>query len=408
MFPTNGAATAILCAVLIVGVAFGVSGESVARASPPESNALRLKATLQKDLDDYLAARSAKEHLSSLSLAVSFGKDRPSILAAAGMTRYDGGARAVPADLYQIGSNSKAFTAVAVLQLAAEGRLSIDAPIGDYLPQYPAYGKLTLRQLLNMTGGLESYDNTPSWERSYADDPASDVSADTLIRLVYPSLKFPPGTKYFYSNTGYLLAQEVVAARSRSGSYEKELARIFASVGLKATYYSSNVYPATIAQRVVAGYYENNDAGFGRFLGKDMSRYSLSWAQGAGAIVSTPEDLATWVRTLYRSGTLLPPAQKKALLSLISIETAKPLARPTANDPAAFGLGVARRFDPKLGTFWFYQGETLGFRAAHLYFPKSGLVVCLFANSRPKESDSKLQSLFATIYASIKSSGQIR
>jgi D-alanyl-D-alanine carboxypeptidase len=55
-----------------------------------------------------------------------------------------------------------------------------------------------------------------------------------------------------------------------------------------------------------------------------------------------------------------------------------------------------------MGTFWFYQGETLGFRAAHLYFPSSGLAVAVFANSRPVESESQIAQLFAQLYATIK------
>ena len=101
----------------------------------------------------------------------------------------------------------------------------------------------------------------------------------------------------------------------------------------------------------------------------------------------------------------MPAKQKSELLRLVSTKTAKPLSKPTADDPSGFGLGVAERYDPKLGTFWFYQGETLGFRAAHLYFPDSGLVVAIFANSRPIEKESKLQQLFATVYATIKANG---
>jgi D-alanyl-D-alanine carboxypeptidase len=231
-------------------------------------------------------------------------------------------------------------------------------------------------------------------------------SADALIRLVYPKIRFKPGAKYYYSNTGYLLAQEVVAARSTSKSFEKEIARIIASVDLKNTFYTSHLFPPPIARRVVAGYYGNDDPGFRQFLGKDMSRYSLSWAQGAGAIVSTPEDLAIWARALYGGTTLLPQTQQRELTSLISVKTASALAAPTKADPAGFGLGVAERFDPKFGTFWFYQGETLGFRAAHLYFPNADIVVCLFANSRPLESTSKLQSLFGAIYAHLKAAGK--
>ncbi|MGH7728876.1 MAG: serine hydrolase domain-containing protein [Vulcanimicrobiaceae bacterium] len=363
-----------------------------------------LKAALQRDLDAYLKERSSAEHLSALSLAVSLASDRLTLEVTAGTTTYGGRTPVVPSNLFQIGSNTKAFTGVAILQLEAQGRLSIDAPLGAYLPEYPAYRKLTLRRLLNMTSGLDSYDNTPAWERLFADNPSAQVSTDALIRLVYPQIKYPPGSRYAYSNTGYLLAQEVVAARSPLHSYAAEIARIAAGAGLHDTFYSSHLYPPAIARRVVAGYYENDDAGFGKFLGKDMSGYSLSWAQGAGSMVSTPADLVSWARALY-GGKLLPPKQQRELLSLISIKTGKPLRVPTAADPAGFGLGVAERYDPKLGTFWFYQGETLGFRAAHLYFPATGLVVALFANSRPVESKSKLPQLFATIDATLKANG---
>lgn len=386
----------------VAALVVGLPSLSVAQSLPAPADAAALKAALQHDLDAYLKERGAKEHLSSLSLSVSLDKAQPAINLTAGTTRYGSGPPVTPAALYQIGSNTKAFTAVAVLQLESQGRLSIDAPIGTYLPQYPAYAKLTLRRLLNMTGGIESYDNTPAWEHMYVKDPKADVVSDTLIRLVYPKFKSTPGAKYSYSNTGYLLAQEVVAARSESKSFAVEIARIIESVGLKDTFYTSHLYPAPIAKRVVAGYYENDDAGFGKFIGKDMTPYSLSWAQGAGSIVSTPEDLTVWARALYQGTTLLPEKQHKELLSLISIKTAKPSPKATAADPAGFGLGVAERFSPAFGAFWFYQGETLGFRAAHLYFPDSDLVVAIFANSRPVEKNSNLQQLFSTVYATIK------
>jgi len=366
-----------------------------------------LPANLHRELSNYLRERGAKEHLSALSMTVSLDRSRPAINAVAGTTTYGGSTRATPASLFQIGSNTKAFTAVLVLQLEAQGRLSIDAPIGEYLPQYPAYRHLTLRRLLNMTSGLESYDNTPQWERGYVEHPKANLSADALIRMVYPEIRFAPGTKYYYSNTGYLLAQEIVAARSKSHNFDAEMARLIASAGLKNTYYTSTVYPPAVASRVVAGYYENNEPGLRAMLGKDISGSSLSWAQGAGSMVSTAEDLTRWARELYAGTRLLPAKQRRELFALVSTRTAKPIETVSAKDPSGFGLGVAQRYEPNLGTFWFYQGETLGFRAAHLYFPKSGLVVAIFANSRPTESQSKLQELFATVYKTIESSTKV-
>ncbi|HKU80607.1 MAG TPA: serine hydrolase domain-containing protein [Candidatus Tumulicola sp.] len=391
------------CVAAAAVVALALAPAARAQTVPVRT---KLRAALQRDLTQYLQDRGAAEHLSSLSLSVSLAKGDAPIDVTAGTTRFGGGAPVTPASLYQIGSNTKAFTAVAVLQLEAQGRLSIDAPISRYLPQYPAYGKLTLRQLLNMTGGIPTYDDSPAWYAMYLRDPKADVSADRLIRLVYPKFQSRPGTKYAYSNTGYLLAQKVVDARSASHSFSAEMARIIRSAGLQHTYYTSNLYPAAIARRVVAGYYENADPGFESLMGKDVSQDSLSWAQGAGSIVSTPEDLTVWARALYQGTALLPPKQKAELLSLISTKTAKPIPRTSSTDPAGFGLGVAQRHTASFGTFWFYQGETLGFRAAHLYFPSSGLVVAIFANSRPVEKDSHLSTLFEKVYATIQAAQQ--
>lgn len=390
-------AVAAVCLVALAGTAApGLSASSAA------GTRAALTQALQRDLTGYLTKYGAIEHVSALSLAVSLKAGTDPIDVVAGTTLYGGGPKATPSDLYQIGSNTKAFTSVAVLQLEAQGRLSIDAPIGTYLPQYPAYAKLTLRRLLSMTGGIETYDDTSAWYRMFANAPMRYTPADQLIRLIYPRIKWTPGTKYSYSNTGYLLAQEVVAARSKSHSFSVEIARIIAAAGLKNTYYANNFYPESVARRVVAGYYENDDPGFEKFHGKNVTPYTVSWAQGAGSIVSTPEDLTVWARAIYQGNALLPERQKRELMSLISTETAKPVAAVDAGTPSAFGLGVAQKYDKNLGSFWFYQGETLGFRATHLYFPDSGLVVAIFANSRPVEKNSHMLELFGQIYRSIK------
>ena len=396
-----------LVANLLLVAALVAPSIAAAQSSDASAGTAKLKAALQQELVAYLKDRGVKEHLSSLSLTVSSKKGAAPINVVAGTTTYGGKTPVTPLSLYQIGSNTKAFTAVAILQLEAKGRLSIDAPLGKYLPQYPKYANLTLRRLLDMSAGIQSYDNTPAWTKMYTSDPMADVPANTLIRLVYPQVKSTPGSEWFYSNTGYLIAQEVVDKLSDSKSYAKEIARIVASVGLKNTFYTSHLYPAPIAARVVAGYYENDDAGFEKFLGKNMTPYSLSWAQGAGAIVSTPEDLTVWARALYDNSSLLPDKQRAELKTLISTKTAKPLDGATADDPGAFGLGVAQRYMAGLGAFWFYQGETLGFRAAHLYFPDTGLVVAVFANSRVVEKQSHTPQLFEAIFKTIKTNGKL-
>ena len=401
------AGAAALAFVLSLSLAASAAADQPATpagllVTPAPMSDAAIAVALQTDLNDYLKAHKESEHVSASSLTVSLKGDTSFINVAAGTTEYGGTTNLPDHSLWQIGSNTKAFTAVAVLQLEAQGLLSIDAPIGTYLPQYPKYAKLTLRRLLNMTSGLESYDNLPAWYKMYVKNPMANVAADTLIKLVYPDVKSEPGTAYSYSNTGYLIAQEVVAARSKSKNFATEIDRIIASAGLKHTYYTSHLYPSAVAKRVVSGYYENDDPGFGTLIGRDVTPWSLSWAQGAGSIVSTPEDLTIWARALYAGTKLLPAKQKAELMTLVSTKTGKDLPKPVEGDAAGFGLGVAERYDKGLGTFWFYQGETLGFRAAHLYFPASGLVIALFANSRPIEKESELQQLFGIIDATIK------
>lgn len=102
----------------------GLPTMGVAQSAPKPATTAALKAALRNDLNVYLKNRSAKEHLSGLSLSVSYGRGQAPINVTAGTTRFKG-APVTPTSLYQIGSNTKAFTAVAILRLEAQGRLSI-------------------------------------------------------------------------------------------------------------------------------------------------------------------------------------------------------------------------------------------------------------------------------------------
>ena len=133
---TRGKLTAAVaaCAPLSAGALLSASAASAA-AAPPGQAGPTLRAALRRDLSDYLTARRTAEHISAVSLRVTFAGRRPAISLADGTTRYDGGPPVTTRALWQIGSNTKAFTAVILLQLEAEGRLSINDQIGTWLPQ---------------------------------------------------------------------------------------------------------------------------------------------------------------------------------------------------------------------------------------------------------------------------------
>ena len=143
-----------------------------------------------------------------------------------------------------------------------------------------------------------------------------------------------------------------------------------------------------------SGYFFSHDAdnaGLAPLLGQDVRDDSVSWMQGAGAIVSTPEDLTHWCRALY-SGPILAPKQRAELFTLVSLRTGKPIATTTASEPRGFGLGVAQMTMPQLGTVWFYEGMTLGYRMIHIYFPKQDAVIAFGLNSQPDSNRTSRKS----------------
>jgi D-alanyl-D-alanine carboxypeptidase len=354
-----------------------------------------------------MSSRSSAEHISTLSMTVSFRGQPQDINVAVGTTQYGGGSAVTPSNLFQIGSNTKAFTAVAILQLEAAGVLSIDDTVGKWLPQYPQWSNATIQQLLNMTSGIPTYDATSAWEADYSSNPMIESTPAQLAAYVYPTSKVP-GAGWEYSNTGYILAQMIVDEASQSKSYQTELNRIVAAANLNDTYYQPYFYPQSVTQRLVSGYEVNtDDPGLSKLLGMDTSGFSLGWTQAAGGIISTPEDTTKWVRALFE-GNVLPPKQLKELESLVAIPSGQPIPQTSSANPQAFGLGVFQITDPVLGLYWAYQGSTLGYRATYMYFPSSGLIISIFTNSQPSAAQNKLiANLFPSVYATLKASGRI-
>jgi D-alanyl-D-alanine carboxypeptidase len=171
-------------------------------------------------------------------------------------------------------------------------------------------------------------------------------------------------------------------------------------------WYRVDKYPPWVTSREPAGYFFNRTAPtIPQLLGKDVSRTTLSWARGAGGIIGTTHDMTVWEQALYHA-RLLPPQQQRELLSLVSVKNGKPIKHTTPADPEAFGLGVAQMTNPKLGRFWFYEGETLGFRTLHFYLPKSGLIMALGLNSAP--TVDHVGALAIAVYDTLVAHGVIR
>jgi D-alanyl-D-alanine carboxypeptidase len=369
-----------------------------------------LRTGLKSDLSNYLASRAATEHISAISLSILLPGGKSNINVTAGTTQYNrSGIPVTPSSLYQIGSITKSFTAATILQLEAEGKLSINQTVGTWLPQYPAWKDISIRRLLNMTSDIPTYDDKSSMLRAYAANPMKDWTPNELIAFVYPARK--PGGTWLYSNTAYLLAQLIVE-RVTGKSYAGEIRRRFLNnpaIGLKSTYYESNLYPPAITERMVSGYFASTDPdnnGLQPLFGKDMRTLSVSWAQGAGAIVSTPEDVTRWSRALYE-GPVLQSKQRAELMTLVSQSTGRSIPRTTPQEPRGFGLGVGAMLMPKMGRIWFYEGMTLGYRMTYVYIPKSHVIFAVGLNSQPDKKQDRVGQLMTEVYNRLSAAGKL-
>lgn len=390
--------------LMLLAVSFA-GCSSLLAATPPGNKTL--EQALRSDLNDYLAARSSIEHISTLSMTVSFRGDPHEINIAVGKTQYGGTTDTDPANVFQIGSNTKAYTSVIILKLEAENALCLDDTLGKWLPQYPDWSHVTIRELLNMTSGIPTYDGTPAWEVETANYPYAKSTLEQLIAYVYPIVP-KPGNSWEYSNTGYILAQMIIDKASRWHSYQAELDQLLAMNNLHNTFYEPDFYPAAVNRRLVSGYYSNtDDPGLKKLLGLDTKDFSLGWTQAAGGIIATPRDFTTWVRDLFE-GDVLPAKQKQELLSLVAIPSGQPIKQTSVAHRQGFALGLFQLTLDPFGLFWGYQGSTLGYRASYSYYPDSGVILTVFTNSQTSQENNKISStLYDKLYDTLKSYGKI-
>ncbi|HTA38205.1 MAG TPA: serine hydrolase, partial [Candidatus Acidoferrales bacterium] len=125
-----------------------------------------------------------------------------------------------------------------------------------------------------------------------------------------------------------------------------------------------------------------------------------------GGIVSTPSDIAKWARDLY-AGPILAAPQRAELETYVDTSTGEPLAQASAKSPRGFGLGVTEMYKDPIGKFFFYEGETLGYRVAHIYVPATDTVIVVGLNSQTAEKRDHIGPFTAQIYETLVKRGLV-
>ena len=283
---------------------------------------------------------------------------------------------------FRLASFTKQFTAMAIMLLVHDGKLRYDEALTDIFPEFPAYGKnITVRNLLNHTGGLPDYEDLmeaaeknggPAWSTE------KQISDGEVLQLLETESqgKFAPETKWEYSNSGYVVLGLVVAKRSGKSFGEFLRERIFAPLKMDHTLVFEKG-KNEVANRAFGHSKKENV-----FVETDQS--STSATQGDGGIYSNLEDLSRWDDAL-REHTLL---SEKEFLSAITpaelppgaetklAEDVPPSLRGKAN---AYGSGWFLNLQDAHPLMWHY-GETMGFKTAILRYVRDNVTVILLCN----------------------------
>ncbi|MFJ9546554.1 serine hydrolase domain-containing protein [Streptomyces erythrochromogenes] len=259
------------------------------------------------------------------------------------------GAAMDPQARFRIGSVSKTFSSVVLLQLVGEKKIDLDAPVNRYLPGLLPDDRITVRHLLTHRSGLADYTDA-MFEHTVPGFEAVRNRVFSYQELLDLSLREPrttePGVAYKYSNTNFVVVGMLIekATGNRVGKeYER---RIFKPLGLRSTTY---VHPDTKIKGLHArGYLHPDEAGAPLV---DSTEQTVSWAQSAGAVISSPADLNTFTSALL-GGRLLPPRLLDAMVTATPTDT---------TNTRFYGLGL-RRYDLSCGTSVYgHTGTVQGF-----------------------------------------------
>ncbi|MEU9546529.1 MULTISPECIES: serine hydrolase domain-containing protein [Streptomyces] len=321
-------------------VAVGVM--TMGALAPPAASAATRPHTVQRGLN-------ALVHTDGVPAALASVKDRGGRTRAytAGVGDLATGAK-VPRDgQVRVGSNTKTFTAVVVLQLVGEGKIGLDAPVDAYLRGLVGGDgidgrQITVRQLLQHTSGL------PNYSKYLSDDIRYYDPRELLDLALQHKADFAPGTNWAYSNTNYLVAGLIVQKVTGRSLAEEIDQRVIQRIGLRHTY-----FPAPgeemIRERHPRGYYQDS-AGAPLV---DATEWDPSWAWAAGQMVSTNSDLNRFFSALL-AGRLLPKAQ------LEQMRTTVPASYPFPAG-ARYGLGLVSTPLSCGGVYWGHGGSMTGY-----------------------------------------------
>ncbi|MER6395511.1 serine hydrolase domain-containing protein [Kitasatospora sp. NPDC001603] len=280
----------------------------------------------------------------------------------------------------RIGSETKTFTATAVLELVDDGLVGLDTPIASYLDGVPDGEHITVRQMLEMRSGLFSYTADPAFQQALLSDPTRSFTQQEVLAYAFTHQNvFAPGAAFQYSNTNYVLLGLLVEKLGGMPLKDFVHQRVTGPAHLDHTFLPTG---AEFPQPHAHGYTDQTLSGDVA----DTTDWNPSWGWAAGAMISDLHDLRRWAKVVA-TGTLLSPATQAQREKFITVP---------GFDGAGYGLGLFRTHG------WVgHNGSLPGYESVTMYLPEQEATMVLLINTDILHDGFEPSTLLARAITSI-------
>lgn len=262
-----------------------------------------------------------------------------------------------PESVFQIGSMTKQFTAIAVLMLEEQGKLNVNEPISKYIPDYPLGEKITIHHLLTHTSGIKDFTKMKSLREIAQKEMSPKMMVDFFKN---EPVDFAPGEKFDYNNSGYVVLGYIIELVSGE-TYEDFVKKyIFEKVGMSQSYYASD---RQVISKRAYGYHKKEHG----FVNKTIISFSVPFS--SGSLMSSLGDMLKWQNALNKN------------LLLSAENTKKAFSKYKLNSGEKFTYGYGWHIKDLNGTpSREHGGSVFGFKSMGVYIPNEDIYVIGFSN----------------------------
>lgn len=284
-------------------------------------------------------------------------KGKPIYEKAFGMANLELDSKLNTNNVFQIGSMTKQFTAVAILMLEEQGKLKVIDPVSKYIPTYPNGDKITIHHLLTHTSGIKDFTKM----KALQDIAQKEMTPEQMVDFFKNEpVDFAPGEKFDYNNSGYVILGYIIESASGE-SYEDFIkTNIFDKAGMTNSFYASD---RKIIKNRAFGYHKKSSG----YVNKTVINFTVPFS--SGSLMSTLDDMLKWQNALNQN------------LLLTSKEETKAFNRYKLNNDQEIEYGYGWHLKNINGTpTREHGGSIFGFKSMAVYIPSEEIYVVGFSN----------------------------